>query len=49
MRNPFKKHTEDHDDIWDAVYELTQAYFALVSEVKDLREEVDFLVDELDD
>ena len=44
----FKKHTENHNDIWDGFYELTQAYFALIGEVKKLREEVDYLENYLD-
>lgn len=49
MRNPFKKHTEDHDDIWDLLSDLTFSVSALGETVRELREEVDFLVDELDD
>lgn len=49
VRNPFRKHTEDHDDIWDLLSDLTFSVAALGEAVKELREEVDFLVDELDD
>lgn len=49
MRNPFRKHTEDHDDIWDLLSDLTFSVAALGQTVIELREEVDFLIDELDD
>jgi len=49
MWMPFARHTEEHDDI---AYMLTQLTFALDNlnqSVKELREEVDYLADFLDD
>jgi len=49
MWMPFVGHTEEHDDI---TYMLTQLTFALDNlnqSVKELREEVDYLADFLDD
>jgi coenzyme F420-reducing hydrogenase gamma subunit len=45
MWNPFKK----HDDIDWLLAELTVALSELSESVKELREEVDYLVDFLDD
>ena len=49
MRNPFKKHTEEHEDIWDILRDVTFQYALLRETVEELREEVDYLVDFLDD
>ena len=49
MRNPFKKHTEDHDDIWDILTDVTFTVALLQEEVEVLRQEVDYLVAELED
>jgi len=49
MWMPFARHTEEHDDV---VYMITQLTFALDNlsqSVKELREEVDYLADFLDD
>ena len=48
MWNPFKHNTE-HDDIAYLLSNLTIALYALQQDVKELREEVDYLVDFLDD
>jgi hypothetical protein len=49
MWNPFKKHEEEHDDIAYLLGQLTFALNDLQENVKDLREEVDYLADFLDD
>ena len=49
MFNPFKKHNEEHDDIYDVLMDLSTRFHMLELVVQELREEVDFLVDELDD
>ena len=49
MWNPFKKHEEEHDDIAYLLSNLTIALYDLQQDVKELREEVDYLVDFLDD
>jgi hypothetical protein len=49
MWNPFKKHEEEHDDIAWLLSELTFALHDLEETVRELREEVDYLVDFLDD
>jgi hypothetical protein len=49
MWNPFKKHEEEHDDIAWLLSELTFALHDLQEDVRELREEVDYLVDFLDD
>jgi hypothetical protein len=49
MRNPFKKNNEAIDELYDVVNELFHLFAALQIQIKELREEVDFLVDELDD
>jgi len=49
MWNPFKKHEEEHDDISYLLGQLTFALNDLQENVKDLREEVDYLADFLDD
>jgi hypothetical protein len=46
---PFKKHKTEHDDINYALVELSIAILRLQDSVKELREEVDYLVDFLDD
>ena len=52
MINPFKKykeHEEEHQDITDLFFDLFISHSKLKQEVEELREEVDFLIDELDD
>lgn len=52
MFNPFKKykeHEEEHADISDLFFDLFIQVANLEATVRELREEVDFLVDELDD
>jgi hypothetical protein len=49
MWNPFKKHEEEHDDIAYLVGQLTFALHDLQESIKELREEVDYLTDFLDD
>ncbi len=49
MRNPFKKNNEEHEDIYDVLYDLSNNLVVLATAVNELREEVDFLVDQLDD
>lgn len=49
MRNPFTKHSSEHDSIYVVLCELTYALDDLRKSVKELREEVDYLVDYLDD
>lgn len=49
MWNPFKKHEEEHDDIAYLLGQLTFALNDLQENVRDLREEVDYLADFLDD
>jgi hypothetical protein len=49
MWNLFKKHEEEHDDIAYLLGQLTFALNDLQENVKDLREEVDYLADFLDD
>jgi hypothetical protein len=49
MWNPFKKHEEDHDDIAETILLLGFAVRDLQDAVKELREEVDYLTDFLDD
>ena len=48
MFNPFK-HNKEHSNIDDALLSLTIAILELQESVKELREEVDYLVDFLDD
>lgn len=48
MWNPFKHNTE-HDDISWALISLSSAILDLQDSVRELREEVDYLVDYLDD
>lgn len=48
MWNPFK-HYENHKDIDWALTELSVAILKLQESVRELREEVDYLVDFLDD
>ena len=49
MRNPFKAYFEDRDAIDATLADLYAYVFTMQSELKELREEVDFLVDALDD
>jgi cell division protein FtsB len=49
MRNPFKKHNEDHNDVWDVLTDVTFTVALLQEEVEVLRQEVDYLVAELED
>lgn len=49
MRNPFKKNYTETDEFWDSLISLTEAVISLQHSVKELREEVDYLVDYLDD
>lgn len=49
MWNPFKKDQEEHDDLFQAFLHLAMAIDKLQVSVKELREEVDYLVDVLDD
>lgn len=49
MRNPFKKHTEDHDYIWDVLRDVTFQFALVKEELEVLRQEVDYLVAELED
>jgi hypothetical protein len=49
MWNPFKKHEEEHEDITWLLSQLTFALNDLQENVKDLREEVNYLSDFLDD
>lgn len=43
MRNVFKRHHDEHDDIWDLLSDLTYATHKLGNEVRELREEVNYL------
>jgi hypothetical protein len=47
--NKYKQHEEEHADISDLFFDLFIQVANLEAEVRVLREEVDFLVDELDD
>jgi len=49
MWMPFGKHNTEHDDIAFLLSKLTIALYELQESVKELREEVDYLVDYLDD
>jgi hypothetical protein len=49
MWNPFKKEYINSDEFWESLITLTEAVLALQASVKELREEVDYLVDFLDD
>lgn len=49
MWNPFKRHEEEHDDVALLLFQLTFELNRLADAVKELREEVDYLVDYLDD
>lgn len=48
MWNPFK-HEREHNGIFEATLALSIALDDLREEIKELREEVDYLVDFLDD
>jgi len=49
MWNPFKKNYTNTEEFWDNLITLSEAVIALQVSVKELREEVDYLVDFLDD
>lgn len=49
MWNPFRKNYIDTDEFWESLISLTNAVIDLQESVKELREEVDYLVDFLDD
>jgi hypothetical protein len=49
MWNPFKQHQEEHNEVAWLLAELTLSLVTLSESVKELREEVDYLVDFLDD
>ena len=44
MFNPFKKHTEEHDDIWDLLTNLTFTVDRLSGQIGELQEEVNYLI-----
>jgi len=48
MHNPFKKHIREHGDLQYLVSELMYAVEDLTENLRQLREEVDYLVDVLD-
>lgn len=49
MWNPFKKDYTETDEFWASLITLAEATRALQVSVRELREEVDYLVDYLDD
>ena len=49
MWNPFKKDYTETDEFWHSLISLTDAVISLQHSVRELREEVDYLVDFLDD
>jgi hypothetical protein len=49
MRNPFKAYFEDRDAVDANLADLYSYLFAMQHQLKELREEVDYLVDALDD
>lgn len=49
MFNPFKKNNDEFDELFDHISDLSFDLHLLRESVKELREEVDFLVDALDD
>lgn len=49
MRNPFKAYFQDRDAIDANLADLYAYVFTMQNEIRELREEVDYLVDELDD
>ena len=49
MRNPFKVYFEDRDAVDANLADLYAYVFTMQNEINQLREEVDYLVDELDD
>ena len=46
---PFGKKFTETDEFWNSLITLTSAVIDLQNSVKELREEVDYLVDYLDD
>lgn len=48
MHNPFKAHKNEHIDTNDAMTQLFWAIDALEISVRELREEVDYMIDFLD-
>ena len=49
LRNPFKAYFQDRDAIDANLADLYAYVFTMQNEIKELREEVDYLVDALDD
>lgn len=49
MWNPFKKETITEEEFWESLISLTEAVLALQASVRELREEVDYLAEFLDD
>lgn len=49
MRNPIKAYFQDRDAVDANLADLYAYVFTLQNEIRVLREEVDYLVDELDD
>jgi hypothetical protein len=49
MWNPFRRHEEEHFNIDDALTVLSSAVIELQKSVEELREEVDYLADFLND
>jgi hypothetical protein len=49
MRNPFTRNKEAIDDLYDYQSDMFSMLAALALQVEELREEVDFLIDLLDD
>jgi uncharacterized coiled-coil protein SlyX len=48
MWNPFRRHEEEHFNIDDALTVLSSAVIELQKSVEELREEVDYLLEVLD-
>jgi hypothetical protein len=49
MRNPFKIYSQDRDEFDSLLSELYVQCFLLKEEVQNIREELDFFIDALDD